>query len=374
MQSLFRTANFRVNPQYEVVPHGRLTAGDLEWAPEYTPEEYGVLRPRPDSPLPPIAIDRETALLLLTLREAGPLPEYVIRTLESGAERTIQQMLFDQILEVEGPDGYISGPTTGAVLKFDKPLGDGLLASLSADALRYGQSLQLTDPIALSLKLYRYNQRPASPYWRRKLPNRAATMEFLGIAPDGPLERSLTKSWQLLDADTTGWAHFTARAPRMVPTSTPCKLYISPTPEALPEALAIAIECFTKAGTQQFKVGSDMHGVLRPDKLVAYFSSKEHLLDALEVVRPRCEGMPVQGVPFTADADAGLLSWGADPRPSGAEPTGSWRQWVTNRLATTMVAAHDDTGGIEPWRYALERLRLDGIDLQTFSPTGRWTG
>ena len=373
MDALCRTANFRVNPQYEIVPHGRLTESDLDWAPEYTSEEYGVLRPRPNSLLPPIAIDRETALLLLTLREAGPLPEYVVRTFEFGTERAIRQMLFDNILEVEGPDGYVGGRTASSVLGFNTPIGDGLLAGLSADALRYGQSLRLTDASTLSQKLYRYNQRPASRRWRRKLPDRAATRDFLGIAPNGPVERSLLKYWQLLDANTSGWAHFTARAPRVIHAGTPCKLYVSPTPEALPEALAVAIECFAKAGAHQFKVGADMHGVLRSDKLVAYFSSKEHLLHAVEVMRPRVDGMPVQGVPFTADAGAGLLSWGTDPATGGAGAAVSWRQWVTNRLATAMVAVQDGAGSVEPWKYALERLRLDGIDPRTFSPTGRWS-
>jgi hypothetical protein len=82
----------------------------------------------------------------------------------------------------------------------------------------------------------------------------------------------------------------------------------------------------------------------------------------------------VDFVPFTSDADAGLLSWGADPKPKGTEVGQSWRQWVTGRLATEMVAARNATVDVEPWRYALERLRLDGIDPQTFIPTGRWSG
>jgi hypothetical protein len=95
-------------------------------------------------------------------------------------------------------------------------------------------------------------------------------------------------------------------------------------------------------------------------------------------LRERLAGCPVHGVPFTGPVTAdGLLSWGADPpAPSGATndaPT-SWRMWVTERLAEYLVVARERSAGpLEPWQFALERLRLSGIDTDTWAPVdGMW--
>ena len=47
----------------------------------------------------------------------------------------------------------------------------------------------------------------------------------------------------------------------------------------------------------------------------------------------------------------------------------SWRLWLTNRLTTALLAAHfSDTTTVEPWQFALERLRLDGVDTDAWTP------
>ena len=48
----------------------------------------------------------------------------------------------------------------------------------------------------------------------------------------------------------------------------------------------------------------------------------------------------------------------------------SWRLWVTNRLAVALVAARRDGAAVEPWRYALARAELDGVDVATWAPRG----
>jgi hypothetical protein len=92
--------------------------------------------------------------------------------------------------------------------------------------------------------------------------------------------------------------------------------------------------------------------------------------------------VPAQGVPFTSEiAGDGLLSWGMDPPSSewtalakGAE---SWRLWLTHRLARALLSARGaavadtgETAEIEPWRFALERVRLEGIDTDSWTPGG----
>ncbi len=116
--------------------------------------------------------------------------------------------------------------------------------------------------------------------------------------------------------------------------------------------------------------------MLRPDKMVAYFSSYEDLMGTAEKLKEELAGCAGQGVPFTAElAGDGLLSWGVDPP---AEEHGlpwlgreSWRLWVTNRLAVALIAA--STGGsanLEPWQFALRRLQLEGVDTRLWTPAG----
>src|SRR4029077_16193702 len=80
-----------------------------------------------------------------------------------------------------------------------------------------------------------------------------------------------------------------------------------------------------------------------------------------------------QGVPFTADlCRDGLVSWGMDPHQppvlAGHEYV-SWRRWITNRLASALLDARDvPPAGVEPWRFALQRVRQEGIDTGTWTP------
>jgi len=73
----------------------------------------------------------------------------------------------------------------------------------------------------------------------------------------------------------------------------------------------------------------------------------------------------------------GMVSWGMDP-PEHARPFRwngqSWRFWVTERLATALIAASGrNSSGIEPWQFALDRVRLDGIDTRMWGPDpGLW--
>ena len=93
-----------------------------------------------------------------------------------------------------------------------------------------------------------------------------------------------------------------------------------------------------------FKIGDDAGGLLRPDKMVAYFGAREELDDVGAALRARLAGCPAHGVPFTAGlGDDGLLSWGLDPPESeralswlGRE---SWRLWLAAKLGAAIAFA-----------------------------------
>ena len=116
------------------------------------------------------------------------------------------------------------------------------------------------------------------------------------------------------------------------------------------------------------KLAATPAGLCRPDKLVVYFVDLAGLRVVAGRLADRCGEWSVHLVPFTAAATSdGLLSWGIDP--ARATGLGSWREWVTRRLARHLCDARAaPDSGVEPWRYALERIRLDGVDPESWSP------
>ena len=92
--------------------------------------------------------------------------------------------------------------------------------------------------------------------------------------------------------------------------------------------------------------GRGVEGICRPDKLVAYFDSRDDLRRAVESLRPRLAGCATHGVPLlAADGSGHLPEWRADPPRSADGPAESWRLWVAERLAEYLSAARSGARG-----------------------------
>jgi hypothetical protein len=122
-----------------------------------------------------------------------------------------------------------------------------------------------------------------------------------------------------------------------------------------------------------YKIGGDAYGLLRPDKIVVHFYELESLHAAAKELAAKLNGCKAHGVPFTAQLIAdGLISWGTDPamddRSNPWVERESWRGRICTRLASSLaVAKASPSSGISPKDFALQRLRLDGIDTETWS-------
>jgi hypothetical protein len=366
------SCDLRANPAYELVLFDRLSPGEREaLAPlRQSPDFYGLLRPREGGPrLGVKSVDRETALLFLTLREPGPLPSYVRAVLGSETVRTVARLVADGILEMEKDGAFVSG--SAAFERAAAGAGGGRLAELSVAALRYGQALAVDDPFTLSFRLYGYNHRPLTPRWKRLLASAEAVQAHLGIALGGAHRRLLDRIWASQEP-SEAWLSWRLRSGESSsrPDGATFKLYVSPAPEALGEGFGAILDAFAAARAPHFKIGAGAAGLLRADKIVAYFPDFERLAGAADAIASRLGVVPVQGVPFTSEiAGDGLLSWGADP-PAGSGIGGrseSWRLWLTHRLARALLDARA-AGAAEPWRFAVERVRLEGVDPETWTP------
>ncbi len=386
---------FLANPKYELVFFDRLPAEQREMLKDLQkdPNFYGILRPLDKSGLGVKSVSRDTALLYLTLQQPGRLPGYVRTTLGDRCNQEITRLVLDGVLALEREGKFLSGSEAAALISGgnrELPATfavEGFLERLSLEALRYGQSLGIADPMALSTRLYGYNRIPLSPHWKRILPDPGAVAEYLGIRK-GRNRELLDREWLTVPNPiaSEGWLAWQTRrfgvsASFGDRTEIRCKLYISPRIGHLPEVFPLILAVLSRTRVRHFKVGKDAPGLLRPDKMVAYFSSREDLIDTAEQLKKELGGCPAQGVPFTAElAGDGLLSGGVDPPAEqhalpwmGRE---SWRLWVTNRLAVALIAAStDDTANLEPWQFALRRLQFEGVDTRSWTPAGTdWKG
>jgi hypothetical protein len=391
---LIGDAVLRSNRRYRLVPLDHLGQEDRLLAEDGGAGlTYGLLQPAAGSGLEPRAVSTDTALLLFTLRKAGRCPEYVRRALGDRLDRTLGRLIMDGILEVEVEGTFRSGwpgwaPFAGGWAPFAggwAPFADGApssvparTAQLSVAALRHGQALLSVADVPVELvasRLYMYGRLPVTPRLRRTLPSDAAVARSLGIR-SSRVAATLRTAWrQDPVAEASPWRSWRPRGSAgHASRRRTYKLYISPTIEGLAEACAVvASELAGARGVVGFKVARTVEGLVRPDKLVAYFDDLDALHDGAARVREAAGSCAPQGVPFTAAVTAdGLLSWAIDPPRSGGRGGGtpvSWRSWVTERLAEHLVAARGEASReAEPWQVALARVALDGVDPATWMP------
>ena len=376
-------ATFRANPAYDLVLLENLSPAERQFVGEARPtgDLYGYLRPRRDSGLEWRGASSETALLFLTLTKPGPVPVYVRRRLGDETATVVIRLVFDGVLEIEHASAFRSGPDAADRLLDPGANRElGTIGRLSVAALQYAQTLEDLSPEELAIRLYSYGRKPLSPSWSRQLPNEEAIARFMGLTDGGAVRKALDAGWiENQPREQRFWKMWSPRDARLQSNALGYKLYISPTCPALPDALlATATVLESVPCVLGFKVGRQLSGLCRPDKLVAYFSTLESLQLAGAQLRTRLRGTPAHGVPFTSEITRdGLLSWAIDPpaaqRLVDGPSQGSWRLWVANRLAEYLLAAKGRSGDTACWRFALNRLRLDGIDTDTWVPTsGLW--
>ena len=239
----------------------------------------------------------------------------------------------------------------------------GRLAELSLRAIRTVAALPTTEVNVLARRLYAYGAAPFGHEAELAFGPGDNPLNVLGLAPGGAVRARLAPDYE---AKTyPGWIGFT-RLDRPAGETPDCKLYVSPRPEALADAFPIVADTFARLEVASFKVGRGAAGLLRSDKIVAYFDDTEHLGQVAGALSRALGAMPPQGAPFTAEiAGDGLLSWGRDPPPvAGAQPE-SWRSWITARLAEAVVAVRRP--GVDPVPGVIARMAALGVEDWTRS-------
>ena len=346
----------RTSPRFELKRLEELSPEQRKPFEELTRDDafYGLLIPRPPAAATLKSVDRETAALLTALATPSAFDEL------SG---DVVDLVLDGILEIEHDGDFVCGADALPVIGHDAVRGEGL----SIDALRYAEDLASDDVDTLTRALYLYNRIPASRFWTARFPDRDAVLAHLGAS-------KIPAAWRILPpAQSNDWISFHALDRRPRSGGPTYKLYVSPRPENIRDAFEAVVRVLADRNTD-FKIGPNAGGLLRPDKMVAYFGAREELDDAAAALRPRLAGCPAHGVPFTAALDDdGLLSWGLDPPESeralswlGRE---SWRLWLATKLGAALAFAKTSSrGAVEPWRFAVQRVRRLGVDIEHWTP------
>lgn len=280
--------------------------------------------------------------------------------------RQLAGLVLDGVLEFEVGGRFTSGAAAHRIL-FPGAASPprGRLGRLSFEALQVTAACGSAPSARAADRLYRFNTRPASASWQRLLPNDTAARRFVGLerrdaAPGG----HPAGTWHVWQATVT---------PGPRPGQPTWKLYVSPVPEATSDACrALLATLGRRHGPFSMKLGRTVSGVLRPDRLVAYFTDRERLRRTATGLRATLGGIAAQGVPFTASLGGdGLLSWGADFATGDALPglalERSWRGWITVRLGSGISTALR-SGSDDPVTFALDRVWLDGVNPGTWSP------
>ena len=330
---------------------------------ESDPDFYGIFVPRPPLTMNLKAVERQTAELFLSLATPARLDLD-----DADYAGDVIDLVLDGFLEIESEDDFVCGADAFPILCTPVvPLETrDAAARLSRDALLHAQDLESSDAQELTLALYLYNRIPLTPFWKSRFPNRDAILAHLGAT-------HLAGHWTASKHDH--WLSWSSRMTSRDDSAVTYKLYVSPRPERIRDAFDAVLRVLSEVPETAFKIGDSAAGLLRPDKLVLYFTTREQLDEVADALRRELSGCDAHGVPFTAGIDDdGLLSWGIDPpesdRPLRWLDSESWRFWIAQRLGAALsVAMLARNATIEPWRFAIERVRRAGVDVDTWTPS-----
>jgi hypothetical protein len=340
----------------------------------------GILTPIADRWLGARAADSLAAELFRSVRTPRRISPALLRALGRDRNRVLATFVLDGVLEIEGGDGFVTGADAHReiVARSTTRRARSTTSDLSISALRYASVLPIDDADELSARLYFFNRRPITPAWRTRLPDASAVERFLRVGIGSRTRAILDKVWERHDGppEVDGWAAWSPREtrPNLGAKSDTFKVFISPEPQQAADAVEVVVDTLVTTGPAPLKIPAGLYSLMRPDKIVVYFTTRAGMRAFIRSLRPRLDELRAHGVPFSADVTGnGLVSWGLDPAdgslPFSNTNTQSWRVTITSRLARSLILArHAVAQRVDPVQFALDRLSLDPVDVATWAP------
>jgi hypothetical protein len=370
---------FRASPRLELKrldelpPEQREPFRELERDDDF----YGLLVPRAPASISIKSVGEQTASLFRELLAPANIDATLLA--DDDYRGDVIDLVLDGVLEIEHDSRFVTGAAAfPLVCPTPKTIaGDDAIGRISAEALEHAIDLATDDAGALTTALYTYYRIPLSRFWLARWPGREEVLAEIGAS--GDLRGFMDRYWSLIPTESSpAWISWQSRsaAPRHRHDTIGMtwKLYVSPRPEHIRDGFAALVRVLAEIPGAQMKIGRDAAGLLRPDKLVSYFTSREDLDRAATALAAELRGCPAHGIPFTAGVDAdGLLSWGVDP-PDSARALSwmgreSWRLWIATRLGAALsLAKSSGVTGDDALAFAVERVRRHGVEVDTWTP------
>ena len=213
-----------------------------------------------------------------------------------------------------------------------------------------------TDVAVLASLLYRAGgcvpDGRLDPRWPRHVVTAAERTARARLTGHTRAESRHWHSWTATDADPATLVH---------------KVYVSPVVRDVATTLGVILTHAPLLGVPAWKVGADLAGLHRPDKIVLYLASPERADRVAAALALTLRDTAAQGVPFTGQVGAtGIVSRGRDVAGT------SWRADVCRAVAESLCAARVTLGpearAADVADEALARLVSHGLDVETWHP------
>jgi hypothetical protein len=145
------------------------------------------------------------------------------------------------------------------------------------------------------------------------------------------------------------------------------KVYVSPVVRDVATTLGVILTHAPQLGVPAWKVGADLAGLHRPDKIVLYLASPERADRVAAALALTLGDTAAQGVPFTGQVGStGIVSRGRDVAGT------SWRADVCRVVAESLCVSRASLGlratAADVADDALAVLGTSGIDVTTWHP------
>lgn len=379
------TRVLRLNPRYRLVRLSTASGELLEIARRLSadPDLFGLLLPEAGVGLATKAVNKDVWTLLSGLR--SPSSPRALGGSSPAYRRFLTKQLVDGVVEMSVEGGFLSGVEALRRLSPEREVAFSghPLQRLSRRAVEIAYASGEDSLSPLACRLYFHNRLPASRQWLERFPDEAALLKFLKLGSDGrwpgmpssirPVPAGTGKSTNPARAYWRCWD--IPGSPRVEPgEGTIFKVYLCARPEGADVLLHHALRRLPKSGASRLKIPRTVHGLLRPDKFVAYFSRRADAEAYGRAVASVARSAPPQPTPFTHPLDKiGIASMGADP-PAFVESSPwlertSWRFWISQRLARAIINARRGNPS-DPVEDVLAAARSSGIDPETWLPNG----
>jgi hypothetical protein len=313
---------------------------------------YGIFEPAADSSALTVKVAyREVAMLFLHFQHFNLLPHYFIISATQHSYQILTRLILDEIIQVEWKGIYVSGAAALPAIYGQQFLEEGYipnyLSDLSLKAIYYAWTLEETDLRSIAGRLYTYNTIPWDASMKNAFENTQDVYTFLFSKMGKSSREKMQQQWYTVPGNEKGgWLSWRKNSRENVLNASSeqtYKLFISPLIHDVPEVFRHFVSSISDSEAFSFKAGGSLQGLLRPDKIVAYFYSQEALFKTAGLLQEKLEGFQPHGVPFSAQLDQkGILSHGTDPPEADvllSTEGGSWRSFITDQLALAILQA-----------------------------------